>query len=305
MSKEDDESTILSKLRVYFPDGLGSNGYTTNFVKISSLKKLKINVYSDTDVKLNFEWSIDGINRDMIQEMNIESNKWYNEKIRILMEYVRLNIAHISPKINTCLKITAFSPEDKNVAVVKPKQKKNIFSIKKESITSPKKGSSSHSLKDERIPQMIFKGGLLVGKDGKSISVLPKGNEGDILMISGGSPSWVPVSKLFKNIDDKEYDVPLPIPPVISNTCVSIPPEILEAHIGDEEIVYDGIYDRSVTQSSQSDQVHNFYEMSYENESPITRKRPGSGLGNALSKSGLLVFGRNKSLTKKSPAFEN
>lgn len=294
MSKEN-ESMSLSKLRIYFPDGVGSEGYTTNFAKISGLKELKINVYTDTDIKLNLEWSIDGINRDMIQELNIESNKWYTEKIDIVMAYVRFNVTHISSKVNTCLKITAFSPEEKDIVKVKP-QKKNIFSINKKESSSSSSSSNSKTVKDERIPALIFKGGLLVGKDGKNISVLPKGNEGDILMMVDGFPLWVPITRLFKTVEEKEPVQQLsPEINVESKSPLHTPM--------DEEVICDGVYDRSVDRS-----VNTFYEMSYENESSSSSKksssRPGSGLGNALSKSGLAIFGRNKSLTKKLPAFE-
>lgn len=291
MSKEDDENTILSKLRIYFPDGLGSNGYTTNFVKIKSLKRLKINVYSDTDVKLNLEWSIDGINRDMVQEINIETNKWYTQKVSIVMEYVRFSVIHLSNKINTCLKIIAFSPEDKNIVKPKP-QKKNIFSIKKEHSSS---GSNSKVMKDERIPPLIFKGGILIGNDGKNISVLPKGNEGDILMIIDGFPSWVPITKLFKNIDEQ-----------IAMTNSTLQEKPLREPLL-EDFICDGIYDRSigkspVMESCSSGPSNTFYEMTYETEPIKKPSRPGSGLGNALSN--INIFGRTKSLTKKPPAFE-
>lgn len=295
MSKEDDENTILSKLRIYFPDGLGSNGYTTNFVKIKSLKRLKINVYSDTDVNLNLEWSIDGINRDMVQEIHIETNKWYTQKVSIVMEYVRFNVVHLSSKINTCLKIIAFSPEDKNIAKPKP-QKKNIFSIKKDHGSS---SSSPKVLRDERIPPLIFKGGLLIGNDGRNISVLPKGNEGDILMITDGFPAWVPITKLFKNIED--HIITTSTPQDVEKTILPLPDPV------DDDFICDGIYDRSIEkqptiESSNSGPSNIFYEMSYENEPVKKPSRPGSGLGSALSS--IHIFGRNKSLTKKPPAFE-
>ena len=325
MSNEEDESTILSKLRIYFPDGLGSNGYTTNYAKISVLKRFKINAYSSTDAKLNLEWSVDGINPDMIQEINISANKWYNEKLRILMSYVRFNVVHTSDKENSCFKVIAFSPEDEGLAAAaKPKPKKNIFSsMKKEghsassnsgssSITSPKK---EKIIRDERIPHLIFKGGLLVGKDGRNVSILPKGNEGEILMIVNGAPSWVPVSKLIKNVEGEDNSQPLPQPDGYSSGSRNAEVYPLPSDDRSDIIVQDGIYDISVSQpilysspSSPKPQT-DLYEMTYES-SPApppprkTAERRGSGLGNALS-SGISALTRSKSSSKKPPAFEN
>lgn len=279
---DEDESTILSKLRIYLPDGIGRNTYKTPYTKISVLKTLNINAYSDTDMKLNVGWSVDGIHTDMIQDITIQANRWYMEKVKIIMAYVCFGIEHVSPKENSCLKITAFSPEDKSEPKPKP-PRKSIFSMKKENVTSPKK---EKLYRDERIPHIIFKGGLLVGKDGRNVSILPKGNEGDILMIQNGMPLWVPVTKLFKNIDEraeeifKEEDIPPPLP------TDPIPL--------DEEILCDGIYDRSVPD----------IPLQTVSSPKKPANRPGSGLGNALNKSGLSVFGRNKSMTKKPPAFE-
>jgi hypothetical protein len=307
MANEEDESTILSKLRIYFPDGLGCNGYTTNFAKISVLKRFKINAYSSTDVKLNLGWSIDGVNEDMVQEINIVANKWYNETLRILMSYVRFNVVHTSDKENSCFKVIAFSPEDEGLAAAKSKPKKTLFSMKKENHSSGSSNSSVLSpkkekiIRDERIPHLIFKGGLLVGKDGRNVSILPKGNEGEILMIVNGAPSWVPVSKLIKNVEGEDNSQPLP------------QPDISRHEIENEEIVHDGIYDISVSQpvshslSSPKPQV-DLYEMAYDS-SPApppprkTAERRGSGLGNALS-SGISAFTRSKSSSKKPPAFE-
>lgn len=276
---EEDENTILSKLRIYLPDGIGSNTYTTQYTKISVLKTLNINAYSDTDMKLNLGWSVDGIHTDMIQEINIQSNRWYTEQIKIIMSYMRIGIEHITAKENSCLKITAFSPEDHSA--VKPKPKKSIFSMKKEVITSPKK---EKIYRDDRIPHIIFKGGLLMGKDGRNVCILPKGNEGDVLMIVNGAPSWTPVSRLFKNIDEKnEYEDEKLVAELGASISTPMNSSILPS---EEEIVCDGIYDRSMPSPKKP------------------ANRPGSGLGNALSKNGLNVFGRNKSLTKKPPAFE-
>jgi hypothetical protein len=312
MSNDEDESTILSKLRIYFPDGLGSNGYTTNYAKISVLKRFKINAYSSTDVKLNLEWSVDGINPDMIQEINISANKWYNEKLRILMSYVRFNVVHTTDKENSCFKLIAFSPDDEGLAAAKPKPKKPLFSMKKDnssnssSIVSPKK---EKIIRDERIPHLIFKGGLLVGKDGRNVSILPKGNEGEILMIVNGAPSWVPVSKLIRNVEGEDNSQPLPQP----DESFVVKHEIYSP-LNDNSIVHDGIYDISVSQpvsysSQSSPKPHaDLYEMTYES-SPApppprkTAERRGSGLGNALS-SGISALTRSKSASKKPPAFE-
>lgn len=54
-NSDDDDNTVLSKLRIYSPDGIGTSSCSTHFVKVSSLKEFRITADSDTDLVLRLE----------------------------------------------------------------------------------------------------------------------------------------------------------------------------------------------------------------------------------------------------------
>lgn len=202
----EDEDTILSKLRIYSPDGIGSAKFTTHFVKVSAFKDFRITADSDTDLKLRLEWSIDGEDVNFYNEYEIVADVCLMKQVDVVLQYVRFFVDEtLSEKQNCRLKIMAFSPDDKPV-VKEPPHKKGFlsaaknFSPKINPLVSPK--SKKRDPIEERLPCNIYKGSLLVGKNTKELGVIAKGNESDILMIVDGSPQWVSLITLFSRHDE-------------------------------------------------------------------------------------------------------
>jgi hypothetical protein len=205
-SNDENDETILSRLRIYAPDGIGCGGCSTHFVKVSSLKEFRITADSDTDLVLRLEWSMDGHQVNFYNEYQVEANVCLTKQVDVVLQYIRFFVNETEEEKQNCrLKILAFSPDDK--AIVKEQPKKSSSFIRNLSFSpklSPKKSprSSSRPEHEDRIPHNVYKGSLLVGKTTREVGILPRGNDGDILMIVNGEPQWVSLITLFSHHDE-------------------------------------------------------------------------------------------------------
>jgi len=272
---DSDEDTILSKLRIYARDGIGLSRCLTHFVNVSSLKEFRITADSDTDLMLQLQWSIDGIEPNFCTDYPIEANKCLSKQIDVVLQYVRFFIEEgIGEKQNCRLKIFSFSADDKPIQ--REQHKKSLFSLKSFSPksspkSSPSKSKKRDSIADDRIPFNVYKGSLLVGKNARELTVLPKGNECDVLITKDGMPQWVSVLTLFSLYDDaqrkereKFIQCPTPLSSPVSPTLLSSPNKLPRSKSSltaeqlnaqqisidideDEEEQMDGIYDISVS----------------------------------------------------------
>lgn len=266
-----EEDSILSNLRIYALDGIGIASCTTFFVKVTSLREFRITADSDTDLKLRLEWSMDGEKVDSYTEYSIQADVCFTKQVDVVLQYVRFNIPESEDEKQNCrLKILAFSPEDKSSKIATTKEhRKSIFSSAKSFSpkASPKSKKRDESpgggIKNDRLPTNIFKGSLLVGKNIKELTILPKGNNGDCLVMIDGTPQWVSVLTLFSMYDEaqkKEREKftrqtspaptrPVPPLPAIPRSKSVLSEPQMEMAIDEDETVDEevgGIYDISV-----------------------------------------------------------
>lgn len=202
-STEEEGDMILSKLRIYEADGIGCSSCVTHFVKVSSLREFRITADSDTDLTLRLEWSMDGDKVDSYTEYPIFADICLSKQVEVCLQFVRFHVLESKSEIQNCrLKIFAFSPDDKIVAH-KEQPKKGLFSsVNFSPKMSPKSRKKDKQKDDDRIPFNIYRGSLLVGKNARELMVLPRGNEGDVLMILNGDPQWVSLVTLFTRYDE-------------------------------------------------------------------------------------------------------
>lgn len=240
MTSSSDEDSILSKLKIYEPDGIGTESLSTPFVKVSLLKEFRLTVDSDTDMKIQLEWSMDGKKIDYFSEFDVMGNICFSREFEVMLQYLRISV-NSRGKIsdNHRLKLIAFSHEDKFLSKemregkegskkkaekffrsLSPSQKLRRRNSKDQSSkelhlngkesgreSGRDSGRESGGTLSDRFPETFSKGSLFYAKNEREIGMIEPGKENHVLMFLSGSPMWVSLEQMFGIYDDirREY----------------------------------------------------------------------------------------------------
>lgn len=201
------------KLEAFYPPDGG-------YFDLKDAKFLRVNAFSDVMLKIMIEFSHNGVDKGIVTSQR-SSSLWLSTKHEIPMRYVRLHVINESQQPNKALVIDirlsypcphVEKKESKKVEfkapIVEPEEVSRAFSIEnivpvveeKERGKSPfnrfrKKsgvtGVKSVPMRDSRIPDFIPQGSIVIGGVGNTCKVLPKGVDGEYLMMKDGEPHWV------------------------------------------------------------------------------------------------------------------
>lgn len=196
----------LDRICVYNP--LGENieklAPEEGYVKVGKHGFIRINIFSDVMVKINLEWSYDGIHKGVVSAFRSGSGIWRSERIECMMPYVRVRIINESGHANNELILHFFTkygarresicnnptPTPALPPPLKIEEVKEIKDEKKRTFMFLKKDKAPPSPKHDIFPGYIPKGCILIGGEKGKVSVLPKGNVGEYLMMTEQGPSW-------------------------------------------------------------------------------------------------------------------
>lgn len=204
--------SLLESIEMIYPPV----GYTN----VSNFEKIRISIYASTIVKVQLEWSYDGNRAGPINMYRCGSNLWKCDFIEVLMPYLRIHIINESGRpcedliVHTWTPSLKFEMEEIKVngvnEVEKPKERSKtplarFFPGKPPSL--PAVSSRDRvSNRDDRLPDFIPQGAILIGGDKGRINVIPKGNVGEYLMMGELGPTYklpYPPTQLSESSKDK------------------------------------------------------------------------------------------------------
>lgn len=172
------------------------------FVDVSAYKQLRFSIFPSTTLDLIVEWSHDNQRKGPTFTFRCSENVWKLDWIEVILPYVRLRIVNKSGRPCNDLVVHVWSPKNRAIPIPPPDAPKSMVvgeivtrSLSPLSIEPPAKGKwSMHfprkdqkdkiPLRDERLPKFIPEGSILMGGSGGKVLILPKGNIGDILMMT-------------------------------------------------------------------------------------------------------------------------
>lgn len=192
----------------------------TDFVDVSSYRKLRLNCFSDTLLDVHVEWSHDGVRKCIASSVKVASQLWRSEELSVLMPFMRFHIINNSGKPNMELHISAHSfgvprAQESSEApkceapviskaceiklehedvILEDAPKKRVWFGKKSESKSPK-----HVCRDDRLPGFLPMNSLLISDRKGALIPLAPGNVGDILLMACDGPVWFPRKDLFEN----------------------------------------------------------------------------------------------------------
>lgn len=180
------------------------------FVSVSHLDRFRFNMFSDQLLKVQFEWSIDGVERHVTTSLRVGSKLWKSERVDVILPFVRYRIINETQQNVHSLILYTFAPGVDRPRHVCFKKEEEIPAVTERSTgpaPDPHVGLSTHTkgkrpwsilkstspkqaVLDQRLPSFIPEGILLVGDKGGKVRVLPKGNVGEYLMVLEDGPGW-------------------------------------------------------------------------------------------------------------------
>ena len=206
-----------------------NSSYSTDWSNVSKYKYLRITVYSEAVGHLHTVFSIDGVERGIVQTFKISPNKWETFKTEVLCNYMKFEFVN-GPEMNPRLLINVlgrygivsgmqqqFMPHikfcDEETKEVKKEEVEQIEEIdKKENHSkSPfrkfveRKKNSTLTQKsenyDSRFPGLILRGSMLVANQTNQLTTIPGPQDtGEYVLVwSKGQPSWKLISEFSNN----------------------------------------------------------------------------------------------------------
>lgn len=181
------------------------------YVNVSNVERLRISIYTSTIIKVQLEWSHDGHRQGPISMYRCGSCMWKFDMVDVIMPYLRIHIINESGKPCDDLIVHTWSPnmksevEDLFKEVDKPKPKKPLERL------FPSKQHQQVAVRDDRLPDFIPQGAILVGGEKGKITVIPKSNVGEYLMMGELGPAYklpyppTQLSETSKDVLNSQY----------------------------------------------------------------------------------------------------
>lgn len=157
------------------------------YIEVGRHERIRVSVYCSCIIKVQLEWSHDGVRTGPISAYRCGSNMWKCDLVDVLMPYLRIHVINESGRPCDDLVVHVWSPFVKQEVVEeKVEPAKNLVSR----FLPQKRNSVSPRLHDDRLPDFIPQGSLLVGGDKGKITFIPKGNVGEYLMMGELGPTY-------------------------------------------------------------------------------------------------------------------
>lgn len=178
------------------------NEYTSDFVDVSGYKQIRIAIESDTMLWMFYEWSIDGEDAHILDKWECHANSWKTDIVNVVMPYLRIRFEKKIPGSNNRLQLFV-TPLSMNKAITSTHIENDKEPGSKKRSKSPffrrpseKKAAPASSSLDYRLPTFIPSGALLVGGKNGQIEFLPRGAEGEVLVMGERGLEWCDLSQI-------------------------------------------------------------------------------------------------------------
>ena len=187
----------------------------TIYVNVSKYKHLRITSFSDCDLLLYVSFSHDGSTTGPTYDHQLKANQWSTRRVDIILPFIRLRVVRNEGVVNTNLVINClgrYTPDPVEQSVVdnkvdemepvkdeQPRSKSPFrkFVEKRKSVVSSNAPSQKIAVSDERLPQFISRGSLLVGSFSNNLICIPPPEQGvdSHLCYIDNSFQWVSISE--------------------------------------------------------------------------------------------------------------
>jgi hypothetical protein len=194
-------TNLIDTTEALFPPG-------AEYVDVGALQDIKVSVYASNGVRVQVEWApesdFNGIGPATI--IRCGANQWACQKCETIMPYARIRVVNETGRPCNTLILHSWSVETPNTVVHShthsghvpvghgppladvPEPKKGLSRF----VPRPKAPPAKETLlyRDDRLPEYIPPGALLMGGEKGRIIALPKGNMNDRLIVGEKGPVY-------------------------------------------------------------------------------------------------------------------
>ena len=149
--------------------------HQTEFANISLYKNLRITVYSEQVGNLYIIWSVDGIEKGLINSHKIQRDKWESFKFDVLSPFLQFKFVN-GAEYNNKLLVNVLGQQSEEI------KDKSFYKL---TTKSPEENN-------QVLPQLVLRGNLLIVSDANILECLspPFDNGEYVLCWSNGHPIW-------------------------------------------------------------------------------------------------------------------
>lgn len=189
--------------------------YMTEYVDLSEHKNLRLVAFTNSPLDLYLVHSLDGETKGISQRYKLTAGAWRSEKFECQMKFVAIEVINCSDIANSNLVVTVtgqdrrhsntpplVTPRDmdkKHVEIVEPEKEERKSKSPFRKFVFKKTTPHGSLPQNDRLPNFIPEGAILIGGKKDKMECLPRGNPFEVLMTGAdGFPCFVPLHEMIQ-----------------------------------------------------------------------------------------------------------